>query len=93
MNLKVQRKGKKIVLLESELNEYMSKKLDELTGLASNTVAALIVVSMIVVLTSFKANDYFFWALLLIPIIGRHYIGKTVNNWLKKQFRDLVGFN
>ena len=93
MKLNVQRKGKKIVLVESEFNGYMSKKLDELTSLASNTVAALIVVSMIVVLTSFKANDYLYWALLLIPLIGRHYIGRTVNNWLKKQFQDLVRLN
>lgn len=93
MNLNIQRKGKKIILVETEFNEYMSKKLDELTGLASNTVAALIVVSMIVVLTSFKAKDYFLWALILIPLIGRHFIDKMVNNYLKKQFKDLVGFN
>ena len=93
MNLNVQRKGKKIVLVESEFKEYMSKKLDELTGLASNTVAALIVGSMIVVLTAFKANDYFYWALLLIPLIGRLYIGKMVNNWLKKQFQEIMGLN
>lgn len=93
MSLKVQRKGKKIVLVESEFKSYMTKKLDELTGLAANTVTALIVVSLIVVLTSFKANDYLYWALLLIPLIGRHYIGKMVNHWLKKQFQEIIGLN
>jgi hypothetical protein len=93
MSLKVQRKGKKILLLEAEFKSYMTKKLDELTGLAANTVTALIVVSLIVVLTSFKANDYLYWALLLIPLIGRYYIGKMVNHWLKKQFKEIIGLN
>ena len=91
MELKVQRKGKKLLLVEQEFHKYMAKKINELTGLATNTLAALIVISMIVVLTAFKANDYFFWALLLIPLIGRHYIGKMVNRWLKKQFKELLG--
>jgi hypothetical protein len=90
MNLQVQRKGKKILLVELEFKEYMSKKFDELTGLASNVVAALIMVSMIVLLTSFKANDYFFWALLLIPIVGRYYLGTMINRWLKNKFKELL---
>ncbi len=91
MILNVQKKGKKIVLVESEFQAYMSKKLNELTGLAANTVTALIMVSMVVFLNAFKANDYFYWALLLIPLIGRFYIGKMVNNWLKKQFQEILG--
>lgn len=90
MNLSVQRKGKKILLRELEFKEYMNKKLDELTGLAANTVVALIMVSMIVLLTAFKANDYFFWALLLLPLVGRHYVGNMLNRWLKRQFKDLL---
>jgi hypothetical protein len=93
MNLNIQKKGKKIVLVESEFKEYMFKKLDELTGLASNTVAALIVATMLVVLSAFKANDYLYWALLLIPLIGRLYIIKIVNNWLRKQFQEILGVN
>ena len=40
MILRMQRKGKKILLYESELQEYMSVKLNELTGLASNVLSA-----------------------------------------------------
>lgn len=90
MNLQVQRKGKKIILVESEFQAYMSKKLNELTGLAANTVTALVMVSMVVFLNAFKANDYFFWALLLIPLVGRYYVGNMLNKWLKKQFKDLL---
>jgi hypothetical protein len=64
MILRIQRKGKKVLLYESELQEYMSAKLNELTGLASNMVAALSMISMIVVLTFFKSHDYYFYALL-----------------------------
>ena len=90
MNLQVQRKGKKIVLVESEFQAYMSKKLNELTGLAANTVTALVMVSMVVFLNAFKANDYFFWALLLIPLVGRYYVSNMLNKWLNKQFKDLL---
>ena len=90
MNLQVQRKGKKIVLVESEFQAYMSKKLNELAGLAANTVTALVMVSMLVFLNAVNANDYFFWALLLIPLTGRYYVGNMLNKWLKKQFKDLL---
>jgi hypothetical protein len=90
MNLKVQKKGKKIILVELEFKEYMSKKLDELTGMASNVVAALIMVSMLVLLNSFMANDYLFWALLLIPLAGRYYLSTMLNRWLKNKFKELL---
>jgi len=90
MFLKIQRKGKNILLNESELQEYMSAKLNELTGLASNVVIALVMVSMIVVLTFLKAGDIYFYALVLLPIIGRWFIGDFINRWLKNKFKELL---
>ncbi len=90
MFLKIQRKGKNILLNESELQEYMSAKLNELTGLASNVLTALVMVSMIVVFTFFKAGDIYFYALILFPLIGRWYIGDIIQRWLKNKFKDLL---
>jgi len=90
MFLKIQRKGKNILLDKSELQEYMSAKLNELTGLASNVVTALVMVSLIVVLNFFKARDIYFYALVLLPIIGRWFIGDFINRWLKNKFKELL---
>ncbi|MBW1728636.1 MAG: hypothetical protein JRJ62_13905 [Deltaproteobacteria bacterium] len=90
MILRMQRKGKKVLLYESELKEYMSAKLNDLTGLASNVVIALVMVSLIVVLTFFKSRDYYFYALVLLPIIGRRFVGDIVNRWLKNKFKELL---
>jgi hypothetical protein len=40
MFLQRQIKGKKVLLVESELQEYMSAKLNELSGLAAYVVSA-----------------------------------------------------
>ena len=90
MILRIQRKGKNILLNESELQEYMSAKLNELTGLASNVVTALVMVSLIVVLNFFKARDFYFYALILLPIIGRWFIGDIIYRWLKNKFKELL---
>ncbi len=90
MFLKIQRKGKNILLDESELQEYMSAKLNELTGLASNVLTALVMVSLIVVLNFFKARDIYFYALVLLPIIGRWFTGDFINRWLKNKFKELL---
>ena len=90
MILKMQRKGKKVLLYESELHEYMYFKLKELTGLASNVVMALVMVSLIVVLTFFKARDYYFYGLVLLPIIGRRFVGDIIKRWLKNKFKELL---
>jgi hypothetical protein len=58
--------------------------------LASNVVTALVMVSMIVVLTFLKAGDIYFYALVLLPIIGRWFIGDFINRWLKNKFKELL---
>ena len=91
MFLQRQIKGKKVLLVESELQEYMSAKLNELTGLAANVVTALIMVSLMVVLNYTRAGDIFYFALILIPLAGRWYIGDLIKKWLKNKFKELLG--
>jgi hypothetical protein len=90
MLLNIQRKGKKVFMNQEELQEYMSVKLNELAGLLSNMAIALIMTSLLVVFTFFRVGDMYFYALILLPLIGRWYLGGMVNNWLKKKFKELL---
>jgi hypothetical protein len=92
VKLNIQRKGKNILIEKAQLQEYMTKKTNELTGLATNVIAALIVISLIPVLSFFKAGDLYYFALLLIPLVGRYFIGNLVNRWLKNQFKELSDY-
>ncbi|MGB5992854.1 MAG: hypothetical protein WBG61_11060 [Desulfobacterales bacterium] len=90
MLLRKERKGKKIILNEEELQEYMSVKLNELAGLASNMTIALIMTSLVVVFTFFKAGDMYFYAIILLPLVARWYVGGMLNKWLRKKFKEIL---
>jgi hypothetical protein len=79
MLLSIQRKGKKVLMNEEELQEYMSRKLNELAGLVSNITIALIMTSLLVVFNFLRAGDIYFYALILIPLLARWYIVGMVN--------------
>jgi len=90
MLLSLQRKGKKVLMNEEELQEYMSAKLNELAGLLSNMAIALIMTSLLVVFTFLRAGDMYIYALILLPLVGRWYMGGMVNKWLRKKFKELL---
>lgn len=90
MLLSIQRKGKKVLMNEEELQEYMSLKLNELAGLVSNITIALIMTSLLVVFNFLKARDMYIYALILIPLVARWYIIGMVNKWLRKNFKELL---
>ncbi len=90
MLLSIQRKGKKVFMNGEELEEYMSVKLNELAGLVSNMAIALTMTSLVVVFTFFRAGDMYFYALILLPLVGRWYIGGMINKWLRKKFKELL---
>jgi len=90
MLLSIQRKGKKVLMNEEELQEYMSAKLNELAGLLSNMAIALIMTSLLVVFTFLRAGDMYIYALILLPLVGRWYMGGMVNKWLRKKFKELL---
>jgi len=90
MLLRIERKGKKVFMNSAELEEYMSAKLNELSGLISNMVIALTMVSLVVVFHFFKAPVIYLYAIFLIPFIARWYLGGIVNKWLRKKFIELL---
>jgi hypothetical protein len=90
MLLRIQSKGKKVVMNSIELEEYMSAKLNELNGLISNMLLALTMTSLVVVFTFFKAGYIYYCALILLPLAGRWYLGGMVNKWLRKKFKELL---
>lgn len=92
MILKIQRKGKKLLLIESELKEYMNTKLQEITSLASNVVIAFFMVTMVAVLTVLRAGDIFLYLLILVPLVVRRYVNDMVTSWLRKKFQELLGW-
>ncbi len=92
MTLRVQKKGSKILLDETEFQEYINKQLQELINLSTNVVAALIMISLIVVLTYLKVADYVYFGLIIIPLIGRTFIMEMVAKWIRKHFKELLKF-
>ena len=82
--------AEKLLMNEEELQEYMSAKLNELAGLLSNMAIALIMTSLLVVFTYLRAGDMYIYALILLPLVGRWYMGGMVNKWLRKKFKELL---
>ncbi|MGA7144215.1 MAG: hypothetical protein WBY47_06885 [Desulfobacterales bacterium] len=85
-----QRKGKKVFMNSEELQEYISVKLNELSALIANMIIALAMTSLVIVFTFFKAGDIYFYALILLPLIARWYLGGMVNKWLRNKFKALL---
>lgn len=93
MILRITRKGKNLSVEETEFQEYITKQLRELINLSTNVVAALIMISLIVVFTYFRLSDYFYLGLIIIPLIGRAFIRVMVAKWLRKHFKELLKFS
>jgi hypothetical protein len=91
MLLQRQIKGKKVLLVESELQEYMTGKLNEITGLATNVVSALIMVTLVVVFDFIKVGDVFYFALILLPLAARRFLIDLIRKWLRNKFKELLG--
>ncbi|MGA8179026.1 MAG: hypothetical protein WB792_03135 [Desulfobacterales bacterium] len=86
----MEKKGKKIFMNGEDLQEYMSVRLTELSGLIANMAIALVMTSLVIVFTFFKAGDMYYYALILVPLIARWYLGGMVNQWLRKKFKALL---
>jgi hypothetical protein len=51
---------------------------------------ALLMTSLVVVFTFFRAGDMYFYAIILLPLAGRWFLGRWVNKWLRKKFKELL---
>jgi hypothetical protein len=91
MILNIQRKGSKLLIKETELHAYMDTKIQEITRLASSVTLALVVITILAIITIFKAGDIYLYALLALPLIGRVYVNDKISNWLRKKFQELIG--
>jgi hypothetical protein len=90
MILRVKHKGSKVLLEKDELRGYMDKKLQEINSLASSVVTALLMVSLIVVVVTFRAGDIYFYLLIIVPLVARPYLGGLTRKWLGRQFKELL---
>ena len=90
MTLNIQRKGKKLVLKESDLKEYMRTKLIEISKLASSVITSFIMVTILALLTIFKSGDIYLYGLIILPLVARSYVYNKVNSWLQKQFQEII---
>lgn len=90
MTLNIQRKGKKLVLKELELKEYIHTRLIEISKLASSVITSFIMVTILAILTIFKAGDIYLYGLIILPLVARSYVYNKINSWLQKQFQALI---
>jgi len=90
MILNIQRKGKKLLLKEAELTAYMDTKLNDISKLASSVITSFIMVTILAILTIFKAGDIYLYALIILPLVARSYVFNMVNKWLQKRFQELI---
>jgi len=90
MILNIQRKGKKLLLKEAELTAYMDTKLNDISKLASSVITSFIMVTILAILTIFKAGDIYLYALIILPLVARSYVFNRVNKWLQKKFQELI---
>ncbi len=92
MILNIQRKGKKLLLIEAELKAYMDTKIQEITRLGASVIVAFAMVTLVAVLTVLKAGDIFLYLIIFLPLIVRRYVNNMVTSWLRKKFQELIGW-
>ena len=88
--LDYKRKGDMLIVNQTSLNEYLDKKLRDLGMFLSNVITALVIVSVMVVIQTFKASDIYLYALILLPLIARGFIYARVERSLQKKFAELL---
>jgi hypothetical protein len=90
MILRIKHKGSRVLLEKDELREYLQKKFHEINVWASGVVTALIVVTLVCIFVFIKANIYYYYGLILFPILGRYYFGIVILKWLSRLFKELI---
>jgi hypothetical protein len=83
-------RGDKVMVPRGELKEYLERRLGELSGMASNIVMALIMVTLLVIMNTLNVPYFYFFVLVLIPVLGRGYCQSWMEGWLRGFFRELL---
>ena len=83
-------KGDKLIINHSQLNKYLDQKLQDLTNFISNVITALIIVSVMVLIQTFKASDIYLYALILLPLIARGFLHNRISASLHKRFAEIL---
>ena len=84
------RKGDKLIVNHTQLHKYIEQKLHDLTNFMSNVITALIILSVMVIVQTFKASDVYLYALILLPLIARGFIYNRISAGLHKRFGELL---
>ena len=88
--LDYKKKGNTLIVNHTQLNEYMEQKLHDLTNFMSNLITALIIVSVMVFIQTFKASDIYLYGLILLPLIARGFMYNRISASLQKRFGELL---
>jgi ABC-type transport system involved in cytochrome bd biosynthesis fused ATPase/permease subunit len=95
--LDYKRKGGKLIVNQDQLKKYLDQKLRDLGMFISSIIVALVIISVLVVIQTFKASDVFLYALILIPyalilipLLARGFIYTRIEKNLHKRFAELL---
>ena len=89
-DLEYKRKGNKLIVNQDRLNKYLDTKLRDLGMFMSNVLTALVILSIMVVIQTFKASDVYLYGLILLPLIARGFIYTRIERNLRKRFAELI---
>ena len=84
------RKGDKLIINHTQLHKYLEEKLHDMTNFLSNVITALIILSVMVVIQTFKASDIYLYGLILLPLIARGFVYNRISKSLQKRFEELL---
>ena len=75
---------------QTELVEYMEKKVLDLSSMAGDLIISLIIVSGVVFLNYMLVPYYFLFLLILVPLLARGFVHSKVESWMRRFFRELM---
>ena len=75
---------------QTELIEYMEKKVLDLSSMAGDLIISLIIVSGVVFLNYMLVPYYYLFVLILVPLLARGFVHSKVESWMRKFFRELL---
>jgi len=88
--MEIKKRGNRITFDLNELSQYVDKKIHEIGNFISNAIVALIIVSIMVVIQTFKASDIYLYGLILLPLIARGFVYSRIQKYLYRSLNELI---